>query len=432
MRKALVVFLVLLLVPALFVTAADKKKLTFWYPAGDITATSLPFRDGSNPWARFEADNNAQVEVVAIDYDTMQQKLFTALAGGKAPDIGMIDFSWMGGFIKDGALVAIPAADAKAWMSSVSPETVAISDWGGGKMYGFSTWGVDAYALTWNKTMFKDAGLDPNSPPKYWADFRAASKKTAVTDSTGKITRVGYAMRHTGQPHGIVDKWHWLLVGAGMQLNSDQFALTGGTAKINTPDTREGLQMAHDMVWVDKSSSLDFPDPRQALLSKIASMQISELVSIQLRQPKEAPDLVWGFAPPPAMRPGIHTQGAGCGVELLRVQPVEGQGPRAQGGGLVQQQGQRLRAGEEVQLHSPLQGQLGARAVRFRAEHQGVPRPAEVRDHLPAVPRPQRHPGCGGLRGAEDPPQRGNGCRRPGAGRAAGQRRHQGAAVAPD
>jgi maltose-binding protein MalE len=33
-------------------------------------------------------------------------------------------------------------------------------------------------------------------------------------------------------------------------------------------------------------------------------MQISELVSIQLRQPKEAPDLVWGFAPPPAMRPG--------------------------------------------------------------------------------------------------------------------------------
>ncbi len=152
---------------------------------------------------------------MAIDYDTMQQKLFTALAGGKAPDIGMIDFSWMGGFIKDGALVPIPAADAKAWMSSVSPETVAISDWGGGKMYGYSTWGVDAYALTWNKTMFKDAGLDPNAAPKYWADFRAASKKTAVADSSGKITRVGYAMRHTGQPHGIVDKWHWLLVGAG-------------------------------------------------------------------------------------------------------------------------------------------------------------------------------------------------------------------------
>ena len=42
-----------------------------------------------------------------------------------------------------------------------------------------------------------------------------ASKKTAVADSTGKLTRVGYAMRHTGQPHGIVDKWHWLLVGAG-------------------------------------------------------------------------------------------------------------------------------------------------------------------------------------------------------------------------
>jgi maltose-binding protein MalE len=216
----------------------------------------------------------------------------------------MIDFSWMGGFIKDGALVAIPAAEAKTWMSSVSPDTIAASDWGGGKMYGYSTWGVDAYALTWNKTMFQDAGLDPNAAPKYWADFRATSKKTSLTDSTGKITRVGYAMRHTGQPHGIVDKWHWLLVGAGMQLNSDQFALKGGVARINLPDVRDGLQMAHDMVWVDKSSSLDFPDPRQALLSKIASMQISELVSIQVRQPKEAPDLVWGFAPPPAKAQG--------------------------------------------------------------------------------------------------------------------------------
>jgi multiple sugar transport system substrate-binding protein len=297
--------MLLLLVPALLITAADKKKLTFWYPAGEITATSMPFRDGSDPWAKFEADNNVQVDVVAIDYDTMQQKVFTALAGGKAPDIAMIDFSWMGGFIKDGALAAIPDADAKAWMASVSPETVAISDWGGGKMYGFSTWGVDAYALTWNKQMFRDAGLDPNQAPKYWADFRTASKKTAVTDSSGKLTRVGYAMRHLGQPHGIVDKWHWLLVGAGMQLNSDQFALKGGTARINLPSVREGLQMAHDMVWVDKSSSLDFPDPRQALLSGIASMQISELVSIQVRQPKEAPDLVWGFAPPPAMRPGF-------------------------------------------------------------------------------------------------------------------------------
>ncbi|MGA2378424.1 MAG: extracellular solute-binding protein [Spirochaetia bacterium] len=304
MKKALVVFLLLLLVPALLVTAADKKKLTFWYPAGEITATSMPFREGSDPWAKFEADNNAQVDVVAIDYDTMQQKLFTALAGGKAPDIGMIDFSWMGGFIKDAALVAIPDADAKAWMSSVSPETVAISDWGAGKMYGFSTWGVDAYALTWNKQMFRDAGLDPNQAPKYWADFRTASKKTAVADSSGKLTRVGYAMRHTGQPHGIVDKWHWLLVGAGMQLNSDQFTLKGGTARINLPDVRDGLQMAHDMIWVDKSSSLDFPDPRQALLSNLASMQISELVSIQVRAPKEAPDLDWGFAPPPAMRPG--------------------------------------------------------------------------------------------------------------------------------
>ena len=214
-----------------------------------------------------------------------------------------------------------------------------------------------------------------------------------------------------------------------MQLNSDQFALTGGTAKINLPDVRDGLQMAHDMIWVDKSSSLDFPDPRQALLSKLASMQISELVSIQLRQPKEAPDLVWGFAPPPAMRPGTTPKVQVAAWNYSVFSQSKEKAPRAQGGRLVQQQGQRLRPGEEVQLDAPLQGQLGARALRLRAEHQGVPRPAEVRDHLPPVPRAQRHPGCGRSRGAEDPPQRGDGRRRPGPGRAGGQRRHQGAPV---
>jgi ABC-type glycerol-3-phosphate transport system substrate-binding protein len=65
-----------------------------------------------------------------------------------------------------------------------------------------------------------------------------------------------------------------------------------------------GFQMAHDMIWVDKSTSLNFPDPREAFLKGIAAFQISELVSIQTRQPKEAPTLNWGFAPAPAKAPG--------------------------------------------------------------------------------------------------------------------------------
>src|SRR5207247_8524835 len=61
------------------------------------------------------------------------------------------------------------------------------------------------------------------------------------------------------------------------------------------------------------TTSLSFPDPRAALLQGIASMQISETVSIRARQPKEAPNMPWGtgwgMAPPPVRkvgdRPGV-------------------------------------------------------------------------------------------------------------------------------
>ncbi len=312
MKKNVLIFFLLFLLPlVLFATGEQEQKsagpvtLDLWYPAGEITSTSMPFRDNYNAWEEFEKANNCKINIIAVDYDTMQQKLFTALAGGKAPDIGFVDDSWMGGFMKDNTLVPIPEAAAKAWLSSVTPEIVSLSDWGGGKMYGFPSWGVDAYALTWNKDMFKAAGLNPDVAPKYWDDFRQASKKTAVTEG-GSLTRVGYAIRHLGKPAGIVDKWDWLLGSAGAKYNEDQYALKGGRTIVNTPDARKGFQMAKDMLYVDKSTSLDFPDPRDCLLKGLAAMQISEVISIQVRAPREAPDLKWAFAPPPAMKAGTN------------------------------------------------------------------------------------------------------------------------------
>ena len=311
MAKHLLFFFVVLTIPMLaFAGGAQEKQaagpvtLTLWFPAGEITSDTLPFRSGTDPFAEFEAQNNCKINLVPVDYDTMRQKILTALAGGKAPDLGFVDDSWIGVYISDGSIVQIPDADAKAWLSAVSLEIVALSDTGGGKMYGYPSWGIDAYALTWNKDVFQAVGLDPNTPPKYWQDFRDDSKKTAIANPDGTMKRVGYAIRHLGEPAGIVDKWDWLIEGAGGKLNTDPTALKGGSVLLDTPDMVAGFQMAHDMVWVDKSTSLNFPDPRDAFLKGIAAFQISELVSIQTRQPKEAPTLNWGFAPAPAKAPG--------------------------------------------------------------------------------------------------------------------------------
>jgi len=315
MKKGAIYVIILLIVPLVCSVASGKQEkgpvtLTLWYPAGAITSTSIMFRDGSDPWQAFEAENNCKIDLVATDYTTMQQKLLTALAGGQAPDISMMPLSWMGAFVKEEALVPIPAANAKEFLKGVSPDTASIADWGGGKMYGYPSWGLDAYALTWNVVMFKEAGLDPNRAPTYLDEFREYSKKTCVIEG-GEMKRVGYAIRHTGGPQGVVDKFDWLLEGAGIQFVDPPTSITGGKSIVDIPLAREALQAVHDMIYVDKSTSLNFPDPRDCLLKFIASMQISEVISIQVRQPKESPELKWAFAPPPAIKKGgkpvVHT-----------------------------------------------------------------------------------------------------------------------------
>lgn len=315
MKKLAILAVALVIAPAVGLLATGTQEagpvtLTLWFPAGEITATSMPLRDGTEPWSAFEAENNCVVDVVAVDYETMKQKLLTALAGGTAPDIGMIDGSWMGQFVKDGALVEIPDAHAREWMAGVSPDTKALSDWGGGKMYGYPSWGEDAYALTWNVEMFRQAGFDPYKAPAYLDEFRRYSDKLAVREG-GEIKRVGYAIRHVGHPHGIVDKWDWLSVSSGVKYIDPPTSISGGKAVFNVPSVISAFQKAHDMVYVDKSTSLDFPDPREALLKGLAAMQISEVISIQVRQPREAPNLEWAFAPPPAAerggKPAVHT-----------------------------------------------------------------------------------------------------------------------------
>ena len=293
----------LLIIPSLGLAAASKATITLWYPGGDITAGVNDFVD-PNLWAEFEAKNNVKVEAVALDYDTMKQKMFAAAAAKNIGDILFVDDTFVAAFVKEGLLDPMEDSKAKAWLAAVMPEIKLRSEYGKGKMWGYPQYGGDTYALTWNKEHFKEAGLDPDKPPKTWAEFREYAKKLTKRDAQGVISRVGYAFRHVGAASGIVHKHFWALEGAGARLVVPPDALRGGKSAFNNEGGKAALQLILDMIDVDKSTSLSFPDPRAAFLKGIASMQYSELVSIKARQPKEAPDLNWGFGPPPVRKPG--------------------------------------------------------------------------------------------------------------------------------
>jgi len=282
---------------------SQAKTITLWYPEGDITAGAAHFSDKSF-FAPYTAKTGVKVEAVGLDYDTMQQKIFAATAARNIADILFVDGSWVPGFLKEEMLDPVPDARAKAWLDAVSPEIRTLSDYGKGRMWGYQQYGIDIYGLTWNKDHFKEAGLDPEKAPRTWDEFREYSKKLTKRDAQGNITRVGFAIRHVGHPHGVVHKYFWAIYGAGASLVDDPLVLRGGKANFNNEGGRAALKLVLDMLDVDKSTSLNFPDPRAALLKGLASMQISETVSIHERQPKEAPDLKWGLAPPPVRKAG--------------------------------------------------------------------------------------------------------------------------------
>lgn len=301
--RMLAIAVTLLLFTPAIVMAGAAKTVTLWYPAGDITAGAAHFSD-KTLFADFEKKTGVKVEAVALDYDTMQQKIFAAAAGKNVADILFVDDSWMPGFLREEMLLPVADAKAKAWLDAVSPEIRTLSDFGKGRMWGYVQYGIDVYGLTWNKDHFKEAGLNPEKPPTTWDEFRDYAKKLVKRDAQGNITRVGYAIRHVGHPHGIVHKHFWAIYGAGAKLVDDHYALRGGKTMINTPGGKAAIQLVLDMLNEDKSTSLNFPDPRAAFLRGIASMQISETVSIRARQPKEAPNLNWGMALPPVPKAG--------------------------------------------------------------------------------------------------------------------------------
>jgi ABC-type glycerol-3-phosphate transport system substrate-binding protein len=113
-----------------------------------------------------------------------------------------------------------------------------------GKLYGLPTTNY-SMGLIYNRKIFKDAGLDPNTPPTTWDEIRADAKQ--IQDKLGSQGVHGFFEYGAGNQGG----WHLTsaLYGAGNTVVSDD----GSKATFNSPEAKQILQTIHDMRWVDKS-----------------------------------------------------------------------------------------------------------------------------------------------------------------------------------
>ena len=162
-------------------------------------------------WGSWSGDQIAQLEAMIDDYnasqnkyvvkyvmqESMEEKLLTGIAGGELPDILMWDRYNTSVYASKGALepiddlVAADNLDLSIFYAPAVDEATGAD----GKLYGLPLF-VDVRVLFYNKTLFAEAGVNPEDI-KTWDDLEAAAIKLTKRDGD-KLVQAGFSLKDAG------------------------------------------------------------------------------------------------------------------------------------------------------------------------------------------------------------------------------------------
>ena len=211
--------------------------------------------------APFTKSTGIAVKVVAIPWDSVNQKLTTAVASGSGPDVVQIGLSSLRTFADAGALMNLnkklstyPNLAAGKFEKGVAGKATSIK----GKIVSVP-WIADTRVLFYRSDLLKAAGI--NNPPKTWAEWRADAK-ILTNSATGKY---GYYIPQWDNALPVVLTWS-----AGGDVIDKN-----GNVDLNTPAFRKAVDL-YTGFHADKSvpANSDF-DQTQGFISGTIAMLIS-------------------------------------------------------------------------------------------------------------------------------------------------------------
>lgn len=193
-------YLILLLVsiialcPALAAKDDGKIKLVVWGLASNEESKGL-----DAVVAEYERRNpNIDVRVLQMGAGGMNpQKLMTAIAGNVPPDVVHQDRFTIGDWASRDTFRPLDdfIARDRGKPDGIREEEFYEACWAeacyDGKVYAVP-FNTDDRALYYNKKLFREAGLDPNKPPRTWDELLAYSKKLTKYNKRGGFDRIGF------------------------------------------------------------------------------------------------------------------------------------------------------------------------------------------------------------------------------------------------
>ncbi len=236
MRKALAALLALV-APLVLVRTGEAQTTirmmagSFGIPPKEATSTNAQVRR-----AVFEAFHrqNPDVRVVnagglVLSGELADNGFLMAMAGGEGPDVFYVNFRQYHTYLDQGfcrPLEDLIARDPSV-MGRVNPAVDRVLRSYDGKRYAAPFFQV-AVALYYRKDFFRAAGLDPERPPRTWAEFAEDARRLTVPG------RTGFAMGSKS--------YHWqnFLYQAGGEMVRQE-ADGGWKAAIATPEAAKAL-----------------------------------------------------------------------------------------------------------------------------------------------------------------------------------------------
>nr|WP_202819742.1 extracellular solute-binding protein [Thaumasiovibrio subtropicus] len=190
MLKWIVLFLV-----AVSSTAIAKDKLEFMVSSGDQMAFA-------NEWIKPEFERRyPDVELVV----TNDGNLETRMAAGDYPNVYAGIFGYMvPRYARLGRLSYLDDFEGfEALQEKIAPQFMAQNF---GRHY-FIPWLATTQMMIYNKALFEEAGLDPNTPPETWDELLVAAEKISALPARSNGSRVhGIALWNDALATG---GWYW-------------------------------------------------------------------------------------------------------------------------------------------------------------------------------------------------------------------------------
>jgi multiple sugar transport system substrate-binding protein len=263
------------------------------------------------------------IEVTRVTVSRIEQKLLVATAGGNPPDVAGTYTYLIPAYAEKGALTDLGPYAQKAGIER-DDYVPHFYDLGvhQGKLWALPSTPA-SIALHWNKRLFKEAGLDPEAPPKTIEDLDAFAEKMTkweVTLSDGKTEiRSGYlpeippAQKRLLQVGFLPGEPGWWGAFWGYFFGGQLVSKDGTKQLINSPENIRAYEwvasytkkLGIDHVQRFRSGFGNFSSPQNPFLSGKVGMVLQGVWMWNFIA-QYSPGMQWGAAPFPV--PADHPE----------------------------------------------------------------------------------------------------------------------------